>query len=157
MKYKILSELDDESLIHITKLAELAMQGEDEAKKQLREILSLSDFFPRNMAELNDVLHESYKSLSPAGQEKFDRATENRLCCVPIPAQLNKDKVLTKGIRYYRLQAGLTQKALAEKIGKTPIWIAKLEGGTIDPKNITLENAVLLANALGVAPEDLLP
>lgn len=55
-----------------------------------------------------------------------------------------------------RAAAGLTQAQLADKAGMNIRQIQKLERGDILPDNLTLKNAVGLANALGITPEQLL-
>ena len=55
-----------------------------------------------------------------------------------------------------RKAAGLTQPQLAEKTGIFIRQIQKMESGETSMANITLGNAVKLAAALGVRPEDLL-
>lgn len=55
-----------------------------------------------------------------------------------------------------RAAAGLSQTQLAAAIGKPQQYIAKLETGVIDIRNITLINAIALADALGVDPRDLI-
>lgn len=62
----------------------------------------------------------------------------------------------TSKIAWMRHSAGLTQKALAEKIGVTFRWVQKLESGDTKAENITLKNAVALADALGVDVRELL-
>ena len=59
-------------------------------------------------------------------------------------------------IRQLRKAQGLTQGALASASGLNIRQIQKIEAGEILTKNITLENAVRLANALGVEPADLI-
>ncbi|MBR1689372.1 MAG: helix-turn-helix transcriptional regulator [Oscillibacter sp.] len=58
--------------------------------------------------------------------------------------------------REMRKAAGLTQPQLAEKTGIFIRQIQKMESGETAMANITLGNAVKLAVALGVRPEDLL-
>ena len=55
-----------------------------------------------------------------------------------------------------RQAAGMTQAALAEKSGVNIRQIRKIELGEIKIRNITLQNAVRLAGALGVSIEALL-
>lgn len=55
-----------------------------------------------------------------------------------------------------RKAQGLTQEALAAASGVNVRQIQKIEAGEILTKNITLENAVRLAKALGVQPADLI-
>ena len=55
-----------------------------------------------------------------------------------------------------RQTAGMTQAALAEKSGVNIRQIRKIELGEIKIGNITLQNAVRLAGALGVSIEALL-
>lgn len=54
-----------------------------------------------------------------------------------------------------RTGLGLSQAALAQKIGTPISWVQKLEHGQINPENITLKKALALAAALGCEPEDL--
>lgn len=59
-------------------------------------------------------------------------------------------------VKHLRHTAGLSQKGLADASGVNIRQIQKIEAGEILPKNITLENAVRLAKALGVQPADLI-
>lgn len=58
--------------------------------------------------------------------------------------------------RRLRKAAGLTQIKLAEASGVHVQKIRRIEGGEIDPANLTLKNALALAAALGVRPEELI-
>lgn len=53
-------------------------------------------------------------------------------------------------IKEKRMSLNMTQKEFIEKTGKTGPWIRKVESGAIDLKNITLENAIKIADALGI-------
>ena len=57
---------------------------------------------------------------------------------------------------YLRAATGLTQQALADKSGLNIRQIQKIEKGEIAIENITLKNALSLAEALGVEPKDLI-
>lgn len=59
-------------------------------------------------------------------------------------------------IKDRRTAALLTQQALAAAAGMNIRQIQKLESGEIRPENLTLQNAIRLADALGVQPRDLL-
>jgi len=54
-----------------------------------------------------------------------------------------------------RLQAGISQKELASRVGKTQPFIGKIEAGVNDINNITLRSAYQIAQALGCSVEDL--
>lgn len=60
-------------------------------------------------------------------------------------------------IGYFREVKGMTQKKLAEKTGINIRQIQKYESGEYNPENITLKNAVALADALDCEPKDFLP
>lgn len=60
------------------------------------------------------------------------------------------------GLREKRLEKGLTLKELAELSGVHYMKIHQIETGKIKPENVTLKNALKLANALGCKPEELL-
>ncbi len=60
------------------------------------------------------------------------------------------------GLREKRLAKGLTLKQLAELSGVHYMKIHQIETGKIKPENITLRNAVKLAEALGCTPGELL-
>lgn len=62
----------------------------------------------------------------------------------------------TSKIAWMRHASGLTQTALAKKIGVTFRWVQKLESGEVQVENITLKNAIALADALGVEVRELL-
>lgn len=57
---------------------------------------------------------------------------------------------LHAALRSYRKQAGFTQLQLAEKTGINVRQIQKLESGEILAENMTLKNAIALADVLGV-------
>lgn len=60
------------------------------------------------------------------------------------------------GLRYMRTENGLTQKELAEKAGVNIRQIQKYESGEYDIGNMTLKNALALANALECNVKDFL-
>lgn len=55
-----------------------------------------------------------------------------------------------------RLERGLTLTELAKLSGVHIVKIAQIESGKIDPANMTLRNAVKLADALQIDPRELL-
>jgi transcriptional regulator with XRE-family HTH domain len=57
-------------------------------------------------------------------------------------------------LRQARLDAGLTQRLLAERVGLRRTSITNIERGT---QHISLHQLFLLAGALGVRPDELLP
>lgn len=57
---------------------------------------------------------------------------------------------------YQRSLAEMTQKELAEKSGVNIRQIQRFESGSSDTGNITLKNAVAIAEALNCEPGDLL-
>lgn len=59
-------------------------------------------------------------------------------------------------IKKRRLELGLTQKQLADRAGMVYQQIQKLETGERDIEKMTLKNALSLAKALKVKPEDLI-
>ena len=59
-------------------------------------------------------------------------------------------------LKAQRLQQGLTFKALSIKSGVHPVKIAQIEAGKINPENLSLRNALKLADALDCHPRDLL-
>lgn len=65
----------------------------------------------------------------------------------------NADKVVGRRIRHLRLEASLTQKSLAEKVGVEPNTIARLERGEHTASSPTLQK---LAKALNVKVSDIL-
>ncbi len=56
-------------------------------------------------------------------------------------------------VKFYRTERKMSLRSLAEKIGKTPGWLSKVERGTTRPG---METAINLALALGKDPEWLL-
>jgi transcriptional regulator with XRE-family HTH domain len=56
-------------------------------------------------------------------------------------------------VHAYRLQAGLTQEALAERAGIDRTYVGGVERGE---RNVGVANVVRLADALGIAPSHLL-
>ena len=59
---------------------------------------------------------------------------------------------LARNLVKFRLQAGLTQRALAARSGVTQRQISALEAGKL---NATLDTVTVLAQALGVDPREL--
>lgn len=60
-------------------------------------------------------------------------------------------------VYYFREIKGMTQKGLAEKSGVNIRQIQKYESGEYNTENMTLKNAVALADTLGCEPKDFLP
>lgn len=60
-------------------------------------------------------------------------------------------------IKALRAEKGLTQKALADAAGVNIRQIQKIEACEIRLENVTLGNALRLAEALDVSVEELLP
>ena len=59
-------------------------------------------------------------------------------------------------LKELRLSQGLTLQALSEKSGVHAVKICQIEMGKIKPENMSLKNALRLADALGCHPRDLL-
>lgn len=57
-------------------------------------------------------------------------------------------------VRYYRMQAGLTQQELADAIGTARTTISQIERGHMDIRVSALQ---LMARTMGVTPEQLMP
>lgn len=55
-----------------------------------------------------------------------------------------------------RLDAGLSLAELSRLSGIHAVTLCKIERGSIRPENITLKNAIRLAEALNCAPQELL-
>lgn len=60
------------------------------------------------------------------------------------------------GLRYMRIKNGLTQKELAEKASINIRQIQKYESGEYDIGNMTLKNALALAEVLACHVKDFL-
>lgn len=58
-------------------------------------------------------------------------------------------KVFGTNVRYYRLQAGLSQEVFAEKCGMHRTYISAIE---CFRRSISLENIQRIADALGIEP-----
>lgn len=58
-------------------------------------------------------------------------------------------------LRHYRERLGLTQDNVARAVGITPSNYARLERGDADLRKISFGNAMRLANALHITPEEL--
>lgn len=67
----------------------------------------------------------------------------------------NLDKVLVN-LKKLRLQRGLTMQQLSDASGVNIRQIARIEGGESKMSNVTLGNALALADALKVDVRDLL-
>ena len=59
-------------------------------------------------------------------------------------------------LRDIRLASGLSIQALANKSGVHRVKISQIEAGKIKPENISLHNAIRLAEALDCHPRDFL-
>ena len=67
------------------------------------------------------------------------------------------ERYITLGLKiaYYRKKAGLTQKVLAERIGKSVNFVGQVEGkGTI--RGVSLETLFKIAQVLKISPSKLL-
>lgn len=87
--------------------------------------------------------------------ETFDDEGDN-LDCETIdaifPAHAGNSRGIGNAIRVARLQAGMSQTALADAIGSTQSQIGKYERGEQD---LTVSRLLDIAEAIGVAPEGL--
>ena len=63
------------------------------------------------------------------------------------------EETLGKRIVSHRKRLGLTQDALAERLGVTAQAVSKWENGTADPST---SNLLKLAKLYGISPEDLI-
>ncbi len=77
-----------------------------------------------NCTNLDELLDAEYGKVGTEAREKFDRETET-FC-------------LAQTLREERLRAGLTQEALAEKIGTKKAYISRIENGKSDIQLNTL-------------------
>lgn len=59
-------------------------------------------------------------------------------------------------LAYYRTLKGMTQKDLSEKSGVNIRQIQRIENNTSDMGNVTLQNALALADALSVDVKELI-
>lgn len=93
---------------------------------------------------------------SPLPNEQYIQATH------AIPYETFVDNVmnnygLTKSpLKYYRSEKGLTQKQLADATGINIRQIQKYESGEYSVENMTLKNAQLIADTLGINVSQLL-
>lgn len=67
-----------------------------------------------------------------------------------------RESTVVTPLRRLRKEAGLTQKDLAQISGVNSRQIQRIELGESRIENITLENALALAGALGVSVESLI-
>ena len=77
-----------------------------------------------NCTTLDELLDVEYGKVGTKTREEFDRETE-AFC-------------LAKTLKEERLRAGLTQEALAKKIGTKKTYISRLENGKSDIQLSTL-------------------
>lgn len=59
-------------------------------------------------------------------------------------------------LKEIRKEKGMTQQELGDRSGISPKLIARYECGDCNPKNMTLERGIKLADALGVHPRKLI-
>ena len=99
----------------------------------------------------------------------FRKIRQEELQKLAIFAPVMGDEIPEHTLRFYglakatdpkfkqmRVSAGFSQQALAAAAGLNIRQVQKIEAGEIKLENLTLGNAVKLASALGVRPEDLL-
>ncbi|MDR1669825.1 MAG: helix-turn-helix domain-containing protein [Oscillospiraceae bacterium] len=67
---------------------------------------------------------------------------------------MSNHEILSERIRHYRKLKGLTQRAMAEKLGVAPKYISQIEQGLRGPG---LDTHVEICKVLGVTMADLLP
>ena len=67
---------------------------------------------------------------------------------------MSNQEILSERIKHYRQLKGLTQKAMAEKLGVAPKYISQIEQGLRGPG---LDIHVKICKVLGVTMADLLP
>lgn len=67
----------------------------------------------------------------------------------------DNEKYMDNKIKQIRKAKGLTQEELGRRTGKTQTYIARLEVGGTSLNKMTVENAKLIADALGVEISDL--
>ena len=67
------------------------------------------------------------------------------------------DRYITMGLKiaYYRKKAGFTQEAFAERIGKSLIFLAQVEGPST-VRGVSLETLFKMADVLHIPPAKLL-
>jgi transcriptional regulator with XRE-family HTH domain len=75
--------------------------------------------------------------------------------CIDYFVEVEREKGEAK-VRMLRIERGMTQQELSNVSGIYIRQIQKLEAGDILPSNMSLENALNLADALGVPPRELL-
>lgn len=156
LTYPALGDMDDGMLSHVIDLVTLSEVGNEEATSRLRKLLGQEEGWPKTMADTYTAHQEAYGLMSPHEQDRFDRAVEQATECYPIPAQLNATKVLANGLRYYRLEAGMTQQAVADAAG---ISLRRYQSYEYDERDIAQAAAVTvarIAQALGMTVEELL-
>jgi len=77
---------------------------------------------------------------------------------MPKPLHNKKKTAVRKAfgikVRVYRYEGQMTQEELAEKANLHPTYVSSVERGE---RNISIENIVILAKALGCSPKDLMP
>ena len=98
-----------------------------------------------NIIALARALKISPKELMPTG-EKIQKPNSQHT--------ISEKKAFGNLIKRKRLELGFTQAELAEKALMDYSYIGAIERGE---KNIGLENIIALANALELAPQDLMP
>jgi transcriptional regulator with XRE-family HTH domain len=69
-----------------------------------------------------------------------------------MPSKLDDPRVLGRAMRALREAAGLTQKALAERVGTSEAYVSNIEGGRRDARWSTIARLLL---ALGAGLHDL--
>jgi len=67
---------------------------------------------------------------------------------------MNKEKVIGRKVRHYRLMHSLTQQELAEKIGASASYIANIEQGQ---KGISVDKMVDISRFFKIGLSDLCP
>lgn len=70
--------------------------------------------------------------------------------------RVRDEHVSSPSLRDVRMRAELTQQQLADAAGVNIRLIQKLEGGEVEPGNVTARNLLAIADVLGVEPRVLL-
>jgi ribosome-binding protein aMBF1 (putative translation factor) len=85
--------------------------------------------------------------------EEADPATREQIARGRQSVAENYYSAAPRTLSFYRLRAGWSQKELAARLGTSQSYVARLEGGRIDPQVSTVKR---LASVLGVPASELL-
>lgn len=139
-------------------IAMAATGGNKKAKELYRDTFGKWESLAEPIEVMRLAIDAQTAGERAASEARLTRELNYRASVVaPSDAQLEKwtEEDLPK-LTYYRKKAGLTQKQLGDLSGVNIRQVQKIESAEVKMINVSLKNAVALADALKVDPRDLI-